>query len=169
MVASPLAAAAVSAILQYANFVRAGSWQNAFFCADFYFELPDFFADFVAGFLSHIFVGKGVQKNPPGKSPANSSKYDTTKSPTHFCRGARPNFVPLKAVPCRWLFEVISCQVWQKRVSYQTSWSRSYGAPAGLQEAYLISTLGFPYSFTATSDSPLPTPENEPRDLPPKI
>ena len=36
------------------------------------FGPPDFFADFVAGFLLLIFVGKSAQKNPPGKSPAKS-------------------------------------------------------------------------------------------------
>ena len=39
------------------------------FFADFIFEPPDFFADFVAGFFLLIFVGESAQKNPPGKSP----------------------------------------------------------------------------------------------------
>ena len=34
------------------------------------------------GFCRRIFVGKSAQKNPPGESPAKSSKIDTTKSPT---------------------------------------------------------------------------------------
>ena len=55
------------------------------------FGLPDFFVDFVTGFFLLIFVGKSAQKNPPGESPAKSSKiYATEKSPTHFCRGAGP-------------------------------------------------------------------------------
>ena len=53
------------------------------------FGLPDFFADFVAGFFLLIFVGKSAQKNPPGKPLTKSSKIYTTKSPTHFCRGGR--------------------------------------------------------------------------------
>ena len=43
-----------------------------------------FFADFVAGFFLLIFVGKSAQKNPPGKSPAKSSKIYTTKIPDTF-------------------------------------------------------------------------------------
>ena len=57
----------------------------------FIFGPPDCFADFVAGLFLLIFVGKSAQKNPPRKSPAKSSKICTTKSPTHFCRGAGPN------------------------------------------------------------------------------
>ena len=49
----------------------------------FIFGPPDFFADFVAGFFLLIFVGKSAQKNPPGKSPAESSKIYTTKILRH--------------------------------------------------------------------------------------
>ena len=49
----------------------------------FIFEPPDFFADFLAGFFLLIFVGKSAQKNPPGKSPAKSSKIYTTKVLQH--------------------------------------------------------------------------------------
>ena len=49
----------------------------------FIFGPPDFFADFVAGFFLLIFVGKSAQKNPPGKSPAKSSKFYTTKILRH--------------------------------------------------------------------------------------
>ena len=49
----------------------------------FIFEPPDFFADFLAGFFLLIFVGKSAQKNPPGKSPAKSSKIYTTKILQH--------------------------------------------------------------------------------------
>ena len=49
----------------------------------FIFEPPDFFADFLAGFFLLIFVGKSGQKNPPGKSPAKSSKFYTTKILQH--------------------------------------------------------------------------------------
>ena len=49
----------------------------------FIFGPPDFFADFVAGFFLLIFVGKSAQKNPPGKSPAKSSKIYTTKILRH--------------------------------------------------------------------------------------
>ena len=59
----------------------------------FIFGPPDFFADFVAGFFLLIFVGKSVQKNPPGKSPAKSSKFYTTKIPDTFLqRGRAKNF-----------------------------------------------------------------------------
>ena len=49
----------------------------------FIFEPPDFFADFLAGFFLLIFVVKSAQKNPPGKSPAKSSKIYTTKILQH--------------------------------------------------------------------------------------
>ena len=49
----------------------------------FIFEPPDFFADFLAGFVLLIFVGKSAQKNPPGKSPGKSSKFYTTKILQH--------------------------------------------------------------------------------------
>ena len=49
----------------------------------FFFEPPDFFADFVAGFFLLIFVGKSAQKNPPGKSPGKSSRIYTTKILRH--------------------------------------------------------------------------------------
>ena len=47
-----------------------------------------FFADFLAGFFL-IFVGKSAQKNPPGKSPAKSSKIYTTKIPDTFLQRGR--------------------------------------------------------------------------------
>ena len=50
----------------------------------FIFGPSDFFADFVAGFFLLIFVGKSAQKNPPGKSPAKSSKIYTAKIPDTF-------------------------------------------------------------------------------------
>ena len=53
------------------------------------FGPPDFFADFVAGFFLLIFVGKSAQKNPPGKSPAKSSKICTTKIPDTFLQRGR--------------------------------------------------------------------------------
>ena len=49
----------------------------------FVFGRADFFADLVAGFFLLIFVGKSAQKNPPGKSPAKSSKFYTTKILRH--------------------------------------------------------------------------------------
>ena len=55
----------------------------------FVFGPPDFFADFVAGFFLLIFVGKSAQKNPPGKSPAKSSKIYTTKIPDTFLQRGR--------------------------------------------------------------------------------
>ena len=59
--------------------------------ADFHFEPPDFFADFVAGFFLLIFLwGKRAQRNPPQKSPAKSSKIYTTKIPDTFLQRGRP-------------------------------------------------------------------------------
>ena len=55
---------------------------------------PDFFADFVAGFYLLIFVGKSAQKNPPGKSPAKSSKIYTTKIPDTFLQRSRAKKCP---------------------------------------------------------------------------
>ena len=57
----------------------------------FIFGPPDCFADFLAGFFLLIFVGKSAQKNPPGKSPAKSSKIYTTKIPDTFLQRVRPN------------------------------------------------------------------------------
>ena len=57
----------------------------------FIFEPPDFFADFVAGFFLLIFEGKSAQKNPPGKSPAKSSKTYTTKIPDNFLQRGMAN------------------------------------------------------------------------------
>ena len=56
---------------------------------DFYFGPPDFFTDFVVGFVLLIFVGKSGQENPPGKSPAKSSKIYTTKIPDTFLQRGR--------------------------------------------------------------------------------
>ena len=55
----------------------------------FIFGPPDFSADFLAGFFLLIFVGKSAQKNPPGKSPAKSSKNYTTKIPDTFLQRVR--------------------------------------------------------------------------------
>ena len=61
------------------------------FARIFVFELPDFFADFVAGFFLLIFLGKSAQKNPPGISPAKSSKTYTTKIPDNFLQRGQAN------------------------------------------------------------------------------
>ena len=53
----------------------------------------DFFADFVAGFFLLIFVGKSAQKNPPGKSPAKSSRIYTAKIPDTFLQRGRTNLL----------------------------------------------------------------------------
>ena len=58
----------------------------------FIFEPPDFFADFLAGSFLLIFAGKSAQKNPPGKSPAKSSKIYTTKIPDTFLQRGRAKF-----------------------------------------------------------------------------
>ena len=68
----------------------------------FIFEPPDFFADFLAGFFLLIFVGKSAQKNPPGKSPAKSSKIYTTKILQHIsadCHGQQ-FLAQFEANPC---------------------------------------------------------------------
>ena len=54
------------------------------------------FRGFCRWILSPHFVEKSAQKNPPGKSPAKSSKTYTTKIPTTFCRGAGPIFSLIK-------------------------------------------------------------------------
>ena len=60
-----------------------GFWQNGFF-ADFYFWAAGFFRGFRRRILSPHFCGKSAQKNPPGKSPAKSSKIYTAKIPDTF-------------------------------------------------------------------------------------
>ena len=70
--------------------LRAGFWQNGFL-AEFIIGLPHFFANFVAGFFLLFFVGDSAQKNPPGKSPANSSRTYTTKIPDTFLQRGRAN------------------------------------------------------------------------------
>ena len=50
--------------LSSSSFIRVGFWQNGYF-ADFLRGPPDLFADFVAGLVLLIFVGKNAQKNPP--------------------------------------------------------------------------------------------------------
>ena len=53
------------------------------FSRSFFFEPPDFFADFLAGFFLLIFAGKSAQKNSLGKSPGKSSIIYTTKILRH--------------------------------------------------------------------------------------
>ena len=65
-----------------------GAWQNGFF-ADFYFRAAGFFRGFSRRIFPLIFVGKSAQKNPPGKSPAKSSKFYTTKIPDTFLQRGR--------------------------------------------------------------------------------
>ena len=81
--------------------LRVGFWQNGFF-ADFYFWA----AGFVRGFCRRIFSphfcgGKSAQKNPPGKSPAKSSRIYTTKIPDTFllCRGPDQKTLSFHRVP----------------------------------------------------------------------
>ena len=68
------------------------------------FGPPDFFfADFVAGFSLHNFVGKSAQENPPGKAAAKSSKIYATKIPDTFLqRGWALSLysVPLTSFAC---------------------------------------------------------------------
>ena len=64
--------------------VRAGFRQNGFF-ADFYFWAARFFSRILSpDFFSSFLWEKSAQKNPPGKSPAKSSKIYTTKIPDTF-------------------------------------------------------------------------------------
>ena len=67
-----------------------GLWQKDF-SRIFIFEPPDFFADSVAGVFLLILVGESAQRNPPGKSPAKSSKTYTTKIPDNFLQRGRAN------------------------------------------------------------------------------
>ena len=71
-------------------FLRVGFWQNGFF-ADFYFWAAGFFRGFCRRIFLLILVGKRAQKNPPGKSPAKSSKIYTTKIPDTFLQRGRAN------------------------------------------------------------------------------
>ena len=76
----------------------------------FIFGPPDFFADVVAGFFLLIFVGKSAQTNPPGKSPAKSSKIYHNKNPRHISAEApgqnSPLFPRASGLPAHRSFEV---------------------------------------------------------------
>ena len=65
------------------------------------FEPPDCLLTFWPDFSPHYFLWETVPRknNPPGKSPAKSSKICTTRSPTHFCRGAGPAYLGKTAWP----------------------------------------------------------------------
>ena len=72
---------------------------RADFSRIFVFGPPDFFADFVAGFLLLIFVGKSILQENPRQNPP---KFTQQKSPTHFCRGAgSTNSLLWKTLPAR--------------------------------------------------------------------
>ena len=62
--------------------VRIGFWQNGFF-ADFIFGPPDFFADFVAGFIFLIFVGKKCPEKSSRKIPGKILQNLNNKNPRH--------------------------------------------------------------------------------------
>ena len=72
---------------------RVGVWQNGFF-ADFYFCAAFFFSHFVAGFFSPHFCGEKYPEKSSRKIPGKILQYlyNKKKSPTHFCRGAGPNY-----------------------------------------------------------------------------
>ena len=55
----------------------------------FFFGPQDFFRGFSRRIFSPHFCGKSAQKNPPGKSPAKSSKICTTKIPNTFLQRGR--------------------------------------------------------------------------------
>ena len=54
------------------------------------FLFSHFSTGLVAGVFLFSFVGKSAQKNPPGKSPAESSKIYTIKIPHTFLQRGRP-------------------------------------------------------------------------------
>ena len=59
-------------------------WQNGFF-AEFYFRAARFFSRILSpDFFSSSLWGKCAQKNPPGKFPTKSSRFNTTKIPDNF-------------------------------------------------------------------------------------
>ena len=79
--------------------LEVGSWQNAFFLADFYFWAAGFFSRILSPiFCPHFCGGKKCPENPPEKSPA---KFIQHKSPTHICRGAGPNMMRYLDGPTR--------------------------------------------------------------------
>ena len=70
--------------------VRVGFWQKGFF-ADFCWWAAGFWRGFCRRIFSSHYCGRKVpRKILPRKSPAKSSQIYTTKSLTHFCRGAGP-------------------------------------------------------------------------------
>ena len=71
--------------------VRAGSRQNGFFLRISVFEpLVFFFADFLAGLFFSYLLEKTPGKSLQETLQQNPSEFIQEKSPTHFCRGARP-------------------------------------------------------------------------------
>ena len=68
-------------LFRFALILRLGFWQNGFF-ADFIFEPPNFFVDFVAGFVLLIFVGK-VPRKSFGKIPDKTLQILYNKNPRH--------------------------------------------------------------------------------------
>ena len=63
------------------SYLRASFWRNGFFLL--------------------IFVGKSAQRNPPGKSPAKSSKSHTTKITDTFLQRGQANISCMKLCPTR--------------------------------------------------------------------
>ena len=68
--------------------IRVGFWQNGFF-ADFYFWAAGFFRGFSRRIFSH-FCGKKCPEKSSRKIPGKILQNLHNKTPTHFCRGARP-------------------------------------------------------------------------------
>ena len=68
--------------------IRVRFWQNGFF-TDSDFWAARFFRGFCGRICFSSFCGKSAQKIPPGKSPGESSKIDTTKIPDTFLQRGR--------------------------------------------------------------------------------
>ena len=84
--------------------IRVGFWQNGFLRI-FIFGPPDFFADFAAGLFLLIFVPNVARKILQENPRQNPLKFIRHKSPTHFCRGARPIF--FKSARTIWCIDIL--------------------------------------------------------------
>ena len=76
---------------QKLNFANSGFWQHGFF-TDLYFWAAGFFRGFSRRIFLLILVGKKCPKKILQENPRQNPPNFLQKSPTHFCRGAGPNF-----------------------------------------------------------------------------
>ena len=98
----------------------------------YFFEPPEFFADFVSGFFSSFLIlspdffssflwekvpRKSFQENPRQYPP----KFIQKKSPTHFCRGAGPNDGFKEASRLSAIFGVTPISA-QRNAGFKQSW-----------------------------------------------